>query len=997
MQGYDYVQMQYSNSVTLPVSPYDIGVGSWFYLDPGGGVFQSNTTGTLQTVVLGNDGSVSATGNITGDYFFGNGSQLTGIIASGGAAIVNGNSNVTVNANSNVTVGIAGVSNVVVVATTGEYVAGVVSATGNVTGNYFIGNGSQLTGLPATYSNANVATFLANFGSNVISTTGNITANYFIGNGSQLTGVTAATSTRIENGTSWANIATANGNLVINTSGNSWNFDTTGNLTLPNGAVLKDNSADAVAFGQGAGAGTQGNNAVAIGANAGYSGQSQIAVAVGFGAGKNTQGEGAVAIGVESGLTSQGTQAIAIGYNAGYNTQSGYAVGIGGGAGETTQGVYGVAIAGQAAQTNQGAFSVAIGYRAGRNQQGANAIAIGSLAGETNQATNSIILNATNANLDQTTANTFTVAPVRNDVANIGNVMFYNPTSSEITWGNTISVAGNITGNYFLGNGSQLTGLPATYGNANVTSLLAAFGSNSISTTGNVTASYFAGNGSLLSSITGANVTGTVANATYAVSAGSATTAGTVTTNAQPNITSVGTLTSVAVTGNATAGNLLTGGIVSATGNITGNYFLGNGSQLTGITTSAGGSNTQIQFNNAGVFAGNAALTFNNANGNTGIGNLIIGSVGFGNAGGAQQINTIANNNGTLASATTFGNGQIVIGSGYFGNLALNNLNGQAPKGGKFVIWDSATVSDGGNAGIRYATTGAVSQIVLGGNLNNNNTLFRAQASVLTIGGGANNYILSQSVGQGISGVAGTGGTLFIGQPNTTVALGNVTVGGGVGLFGQEITYAGSTMGNAAAVLAQLQNNGNTTTGMGLAIELKGTSNVAATNAIGILMRSNSLQFGIQGSNTYRSATNYYFLRNDDDVAQNQLGSLRAYHTFQGGLTSSGTVNIDKSAGQVQAVSATGNITIGSYTGFVTTANDGTNNDSQTDTVTLIIEQGATPYTVTMPTGNAAIKYAGNVTTVTSTANTTTMIAITAYRTAANATGYLTTISPGFV
>jgi hypothetical protein len=96
-------------------------------------------------------------------------------------------------------------------------------------------------------------------------------------------------------------------------------------------------------------------------------------------------------------------------------------------------------------------------------------------------------------------------------------------------------------------------------------------------------------------------------------------------------------------------------------------------------------------------------------------------------------------------------------------------------------------------------------------------------------------------------------------------------------------------------------------------------------------------------------------------------------------------------------VSATGNITIGSYTNFVTTANDSVNNDNQTDTVTLIIEQGSTPYTVTMPTGNAAIKYAGNVTTVSNVANTTTMIAVTAFRTTANATGYLTTISPGFV
>ena len=60
---------------------------------------------------------------------------------------------------------------------------GTISAVGNITGNYFIGNGSQLTGLPVSYSNADVATFLANFGSNVISTTGNITSgNITVGN-----------------------------------------------------------------------------------------------------------------------------------------------------------------------------------------------------------------------------------------------------------------------------------------------------------------------------------------------------------------------------------------------------------------------------------------------------------------------------------------------------------------------------------------------------------------------------------------------------------------------------------------------------------------------------------------------------------------------------------------------------------------------------------------------------------------------------------------------
>lgn len=58
--------------------------------------------------------------------------------------------------------------------------------TGNVSASYFLGNGSQLTGM---YANANVATFMASYGSNTVSTTGNITAGYFIGNGSQLTGI----------------------------------------------------------------------------------------------------------------------------------------------------------------------------------------------------------------------------------------------------------------------------------------------------------------------------------------------------------------------------------------------------------------------------------------------------------------------------------------------------------------------------------------------------------------------------------------------------------------------------------------------------------------------------------------------------------------------------------------------------------------------------------------------------------------------------------------
>lgn len=60
----------------------------------------------------------------------------------------------------------------------------------------------------------------------------------------------------------------------------------------------------------------------------------------------------------------------------------------------------------------------------------------------------------------------------------------------------------------------------------------------------------FTGNATGLTNIPGANVTGTVPNST------TATFAGTVTTGAQPNITSVGTLSSLSVTGTMAAGNI---------------------------------------------------------------------------------------------------------------------------------------------------------------------------------------------------------------------------------------------------------------------------------------------------------------------------------------------------------------------------------------------------------------------------------------------------------
>jgi hypothetical protein len=148
-----------------------------------------------------------------------------------------------------------------------------------------------------------------------------------------------------------------------------------------------------------------------------------------------------------------------------------------------------------------------------------------------------------------------------------------------------------------------------------------------------------AGNGSRLSNIAGANVTGVVANATLAVTVSSPT---------QSNITSVGTLTSLTVSG---VSNLNTVANVRIAGGTAGQFLQTNGAgTLTWAApaANAGGANTQIQFNNSGVLAGSANLTFN---GNTVAVTGNVNATTFNGSGSGLTNLPAANIAGTVASA----------------------------------------------------------------------------------------------------------------------------------------------------------------------------------------------------------------------------------------------------------------------------------------------------------------------------------------------------------
>jgi hypothetical protein len=128
-----------------------------------------------------------------------------------------------------------------------------------------------------------------------------------------------------------------------------------------------------------------------------------------------------------------------------------------------------------------------------------------------------------------------------------------NITGGNLLTGGLISAASTVTGTSHLGSVVSVT--------ANVTGGNVLTG-GLISATSTVTGSQFNGSGAGLTSIPGGNVTGTVSSAT---SATSATTAGTVTTAAQPNITSVGTLTGLTINNATTA---ITNAAAAGSGNI---------------------------------------------------------------------------------------------------------------------------------------------------------------------------------------------------------------------------------------------------------------------------------------------------------------------------------------------------------------------------------------------------------------------------------------------
>jgi hypothetical protein len=600
----------------------------------GGNVTGGNINSGGQVSAIGNviganvnsTGLVVAAGNVVaGSFFVGDGGFISNITIAANVAVTqlaNGTSNWTIRGSGgNITGDVAGTSNVVIITTNTMTVTGLVSVTGNVTGgnittaglvsatgnidggnvNATIGNfntvigvanasnlttgtvpSDRLTGIYTINISGYSATVSAAAQPNItslgtlsaLSVAGNITgglvsASGNITGGNLLTGGLISATGNITGGNLLAAGLSLSGNVLGNLLPSANVTYDLGSATQAwrdlylSGNSIKLGSATLTASGTGLSMGT-GNVTGGNLTTTGITSTASLTASTTISATGNITGGNLTTAGITStGSLTASTTISATGNVAGGNINTGGTVSATG-----TITAVGNITGGNIAT---GGLVTATGNVSGNYILGNGALLTGVITSVAN-------INFGNSNVTVVSSG----GNISVGVGGTSNVVVWATTGQYIT--GLITASGNIqTSGQFIGNGVGLTSIPGGNVTGTVSSATSATTAGtvttaaqpnitsvgtltSLSSSGNITGANINGNGSGLSSITGANVTGTVANATFATSAGSATsatTAGTVTTAAQPNITSVGTLSALSVSGNITGGNLITAGLVS--------------------------------------------------------------------------------------------------------------------------------------------------------------------------------------------------------------------------------------------------------------------------------------------------------------------------------------------------------------------------------------------------------------------------------------------------
>ena len=422
-----------------------------------------------------------------------------------------------------------------------------------------------------------------------------------------------------------------------------------------------------------------------------------------------------------------------------------------------------------------------------------------------------------------------------------------NVLASNITLSANITNANWINASYFAGNGHNLFGLVG----ANVSGQVAF--ANVANNVAGANVSGQVGFANVANNVAGANVSGQVANALVA---------GTVYTSAQPNITSVGNLTSLTVVGNTTLGN-----------QVVSNYFIGN---LFGLANLARNVTLASQPNITSV----GTLTSLTVSGNTTLGNSVTSNYFIGNLYGVANSAIIAN----TANVATFAN--------------TANLANAANLAGTVTVNAQPNITSVGNLTSLTVTGNVTAANFIGnfvGDISNANyanfagvVVNSAQPNITSVG------TLTGLTIAGTLNASGISGTLLTNvQPNIT-SVGTLT----------SLSVNGNS--NLGAV-ANVRITGGTN---GYVLATDGTGNLSwvsqsANGGNGIPGGSNTqLQFNDAGS--FGGSANLTFNKNTSQLTV--TGNLTVTNNFQSATVSSNLINAN-------FANIAGNITVGNLSG----------------------------------------------------------------------------------
>ena len=782
-------------------------------------------TGNLTTAAqpnitsVGNLTSLTVTGNtnanvIVANYFSGDGSNLSNVIAVPGPNIVNGNSNVNIPAgNGNVTVSVAGNSNIAVFTGTGANISGTANVTGNlsaanatlgnlVVANFFSGNANLLSNIPGANVTGTVANATHSTTSNTVTTAAqpNITS---VGTLSSL--IVTGNVTAGNLGTSGALSVTGNANVgnIGATNGVFTNVSGNGaSLSSLTGANVTGQVANALVAGTVYTAAQPNITSVGTLTTLGVSGTVTAAnitantgVFTGNGSGL-TNLPGANVTGTVANATHACTANTVTNAAQSNITSVGTLTGLGVNGNIVAVNIF--ANTGNI-QANSGVF---IGNGSGLQTLNGSNLTTGTVPVGRLTGTYTI-----NINGGATTAATVTVAAQPN-ITSLGNLTSAN-VLGNLSAGN--ANLGNLTvSNYFQGDGSLLTNISVAAGsyilNGNSNVNVVTDGNVNISVNGVANSTVFTSNGLVTTQITATNVNANIN--------------GTVLTAAQPNITSVGNLTSLTVSG---VSNLGPASNVTITGGNANYYLTTDGSGgltwTSGSFSPPGGSNTSVQFNDSGNLGGVSALTFNKSSNVLYVG----GNITAGNVAATLLTGTLV----TVAqpNITSVGN---LLSLNVVGNITSGNINGGNLVQGNFL---QGTLTTGAQPNI--TSVGTLSSLTVTGNVSAGNvsaTLLTgtlttaAQPNITSVGTLTTLTVTGNVVGGNLS----TGGNLNV-TGNATIS-GNINTGNIYGIFANGTSNV--RIVQDANINLSAAGNANVLVVTGTGVNVSGTLNATGTLSV---------------------------------------------------------------------------------------------------------------------------------------------------------------------